>query len=137
MDKNVLRKRAGILLFLSSIFIAGCDKENDKHGYLAGFISIGPICPVEKIPPDPGCLPTAETYKAYPVTVYSSDGKNKIAKLNPSIEGSYTSEIPDGNYIVILEKPQNPIGGSNLPASISINSMDTTKLNIIIDTGIR
>jgi hypothetical protein len=137
MDKNVLRKQFGIILFLSLIFVAGCDKSNDSHGFLKGVISIGPICPVEKIPPDPGCLPTAETYKAYPVSVYSSDGKKIIIQLSPSLEGSYTCEIPAGNYLVILEKPQNNIGGSNLPASISISSRDTTKLNINIDTGIR
>jgi hypothetical protein len=137
MDKNVLRIQVGIILFLSLIFVAGCDKSNDNHGYLAGVISIGPICPIERIPPDPGCLPTAETYKAYPVSVYSSDGRTKITQLNPSLDGFYTSEIPDGNYLVILEKPQNNIGGSNLPASVSINSKDTTKLYINIDTGIR
>jgi hypothetical protein len=137
MDKNVLRIQVGIILFLSLIFVAGCDKSNDNHGYLAGVISIGPICPIERIPPDPGCLPTVETYKAYPVSVYSSDGRTKITQLNPSLDGFYTSEIPDGNYLVILEKPQNNIGGSNLPASVSINSKDTTKLYINIDTGIR
>lgn len=137
MDKNVLTKHVGIILFLLLFLFAGCDKSDGNHGFLSGVISIGPICPVEKIPPDPGCLPTAETYKAYPVSVYSSDGKTKITQLNPSLDGSYTSEIPDGNYLVILEKPQNNIGGSNLPASVSINSKDTTKLYINIDTGIR
>lgn len=137
MNKNVLRKQVTVIFFLPLIFLADCDKSNDNRGYLSGVISIGPICPVEKIPPDPGCLPTAETYKAYPVNVYSSDGKNKIAHLNPSLDGSYTSEIPAGNYLVVLEKPQNNIGGSNLPASVSINSKDTTKLYINIDTGIR
>jgi hypothetical protein len=137
MDRYVLRKHVEIILFLSLILFAGCDKSDGNHGFLSGVISIGPICPVEKIPPDPGCLPTAETYKAYPVSVYSSDGKTKITQLNPSLDGSYTSEIPDGNYLVILEKPQNNIGGSNLPATVSINSKDTTKLYINIDTGIR
>src|SRR5664279_2051494 len=111
MDKNGLRTQVGIILFFSLIFLAGCDKLNDNHGFLSGVISIGPICPVEKIPPDPGCLPTAETYKAYPVNVYSSDGKNKITRLNPSLDGFYTIEIPAGNYLVVLEKPQNNIGG--------------------------
>jgi hypothetical protein len=137
MDKNLLRIQVGIILFLSLIFVAGCDKSNNNNGYLSGVISIGPICPVEKIPPDPGCLPTAETYKAYPVSVYSSDGRTKIIQLSPSLDGSYISDLPDGKYLVILEKPQNNIGGSNLPASVSINSKDTTKLYINIDTGIR
>jgi hypothetical protein len=137
MYKIVSRKRVGVLLLLLLIFISSCKKSDDNHGYLTGVITIGPICPVEKIPPDPGCLPTAETYKAYPVNIYSSDGKNKIAQLNPAIDGSYSREIPAGKYLIVLDKPQNNIGGSNLPASVSISSKDTTILNINIDTGIR
>jgi hypothetical protein len=137
MDNIILRKPIGVLLFLSLIYISGCDKSKENQGYLSGVIIIGPICPVEKIPPDPGCLPTAETYKAYPVSVYSSDGKNKIEQLNPSLAGFYTSEIPAGKYLIVLEKAQNIVGGSNLPVSVSISSKDTTILNINIDTGIR
>ena len=108
-----------------------------ENGYLEGVISIGPICPVEKVPPDPACLPTAETYKAYPVSVFTSDGKRKITQLNPSIDGTFSSKLPPGNYLVVLEKAQNNIGGSNLPVEVSISSQDKTLLNINIDTGIR
>lgn len=110
--------------------------DQDK-GYLAGVISIGPICPVESIPPDPACLPTAETYKAYPVSVFSNDGKRKIVQLNPSLDGSYITNLSPGNYLVVLEKAQNNLGGSNLPVEISITSLEETFLNISIDTGIR
>jgi hypothetical protein len=92
---------------------------------------------VETVPPDPACLPTAETYKAYPVRVFTSDGKIKISQLNPSLDGSFISELPPGSYLVVLEKAQNNIGGSNLPVEVTINSQVTTMLNINIDTGIR
>ena len=116
----------------------GCDRKKSlKVGFLEGTISIGPICPVETIPPDPACQPTAETYKAYPVSIYTSDGKTKIALLQPSLDGSFSRELPPGNYLVVLEKAQNNIGGSNLPAEVSITSLDKTLLNINIDTGIR
>jgi hypothetical protein len=137
MEKHLLRKGVGIILFLTIVFAAGCDKSDKESGYLAGIISIGPICPVERIPPDPACLPTAETYKAYPVSVFSSDGKDKITQLNPSLNGSFNCELPAGKYIVILENDMNKAGGSNLPVNISISSRDTTSLNISIDTGIR
>jgi len=29
---------------------------------LAGKVNIGPLCPVERNPPDPSCQPTEETY---------------------------------------------------------------------------
>jgi hypothetical protein len=138
MNRCGLIKRSGILIFLTILFAAGCSTSTHKEsGYLEGVISIGPICPVERIPPDPACLPTAETYKAYPVSIFSSDGKKKISRLDPSSDGSYFCELPSGNYQVILEKVQVSVGGSNLPVKISINPLEKTLLNIDIDTGIR
>jgi hypothetical protein len=132
-------QRILVAIFLTWIAVmSGCDsKKALVAGILEGTISIGPICPVETIPPDPACLPTAETYKAYPVSVFTSDGKTKIAQLMPSLDGSYTSELPPGDYLVVLERAKNNIGGSNLPAIVSISSQDKTLLNINIDTGIR
>ena len=127
------------ILFLAGLmFILSCEKQTANNtGFLGGKITIGPICPVEKIPPDPACLPTAETYKAYPVSVWTSDGVRKILQLNPALDGSFKSELVPGSYLVILEKIQNRIGNSNLPVEVSIVSQDITILNINIDTGIR
>jgi hypothetical protein len=133
-----------INIILSTVFLAGvlvilgCDKEiNRGTGFLEGVISIGPICPVETVPPDPGCLPTAETYKAYPVSIWTSNGRKKIAQINPALDGSYKTELDNGNYLVILGNGQNRIARSNLPVEVSIIPQNKTILNINIDTGIR
>jgi len=128
----------GITFIAGLLFISGCSKHvTQEAGFLEGVISIGPICPVERIPPDPACLPTAETYKAYPVSVWTSNGKRKTAQINPALDGSFRTELAPGYYLVILEKEQNMVGGSNLPVEVLINSQDKTILNINIDTGIR
>jgi hypothetical protein len=138
MNKDVSIKSPGIIFIISFFLFAGCHKTvHQGNGYLEGTISIGPICPVEHIPPDPACQPTAETYKAYPVSVYTADRKRKIAQLNPSLDGSYSTELQPGNYMVVLEAAQNKAGGSNLPVEVTITSDDKTLLNIDIDTGIR
>lgn len=138
MEKHTYRSIFGIVFLTAILFISGCDKRIAQDpGYLEGVISIGPICPVERVPPDPACLPTAETYKAYPVSVFSSDGRRKILQLNPSLDGSFITELAPGNYLVVLDKAQNYIGGSNLPVEVSISTQDKTLLNINIDTGIR
>ena len=138
MKISAYKKICGIIFLICFVLISGCEKKRTiSAGFLEGTISIGPICPVETIPPDPACLPTAETYKAYPVFVFTSDGKNKITQLKPELDGTYSSELPSGNYLVVLEKPQNTIGGSNLPAEVSISAQDKTLLDINIDTGIR
>jgi hypothetical protein len=136
--------RLSIKLIVGSAFLvclscfSGCDKQyNQESGFLEGKISIGPLCPVEKDPPDPGCLPTAETYKAYPVSIWTLNGKSKIAQINPSLDGSYMIELIPGNYLIKLEREKYVIGGSNLPAEVSIVSQQETILDIDIDTGIR
>jgi hypothetical protein len=138
MKKNNYIRILVVILLTCIAVMSGCDsKKALVEGILEGTISIGPICPVETIPPDPACLPTAETYKAYPVNVFTSDGKTKVAQLMPSLDGSYSSELPPGDYLIVLEGAKNNIGGSNLPVIVSIKAQDKTLLNINIDTGIR
>lgn len=138
MEKRIYNRLFGIIFFTVLFFISGCVKLGiHEAGVLEGAISIGPICPVERDPPDPGCLPTAETYKAYPVSVWTLNGRRKIAQIHPELDGSFKTELAPGNYLVILENGQNKIGSSNLPVEVSIISQEKTLLNINIDTGIR
>lgn len=137
MIRRSLKFIPGIVFLFGLVFL-GCDKQiNRETGFLEGTISIGPICPVETDPPDPGCLPTAETYKAYPVTIWTSNGGRKIAQINPALDGSYKTELVYGNYLVKLENGQKGPGSSNLPVEVSIIPQGEIVLNINIDTGIR
>ena len=116
---------------------SGCDgRIKQEQGVLEGTISIGPICPVETDPPRPECLPTAETYKAYPVSIWTSDGGQKVAQLSPALDGSFSMELDPGQYLIKLEKV-NSIGGSNLPITVEISTLEKAIVNIDIDTGIR
>ena len=134
-NKNII---ISLILLTGLLFNWGCDKlSTQDEGILEGNISIGPICPVETDPPDPGCSPTAETYKAYPVSVWTQDGKSKITLLKPSLDGSYKTDLEPGKYLIILETGRNNIGSSNLPVEVTIMSGEITTLNIDIDTGIR
>lgn len=120
--------------------VLSCVKQNliSGSGVLKGKISIGPLCPVERIPPDPNCLPTMETYKAWATAVWTLNKNSKIATLVPNLDGTYQIDIPTGNYIIDFATDQsNHIGGSNIPKTISISNKDTTIFNINIDTGIR
>jgi hypothetical protein len=123
---------------LLGLILSGCEKQtNQETGFLEGIISIAPICPVETDPPGPGCLPTAETYKAYPVSIWTSSGRRKIAGINPALDGSYKTELTPGIYLVKLGTISQGIGNCNLPAEVTITSQHETVLNINIDTGIR
>jgi hypothetical protein len=106
-------------------------------GVIRGKISIGPLCPVETIPPRPECLPTAETYKNWQTAVWTLS-RDKIAKVVPDSTGNYMITISTGNYIIDFDQPRTTtVGFSNLPHEIHVASGDTTVFDITIDTGIR
>lgn len=136
---NIVSKYVVILIFLlGASILSGCEDEiKEGNGRLEGIISIGPICPVETDPPEPACLPTAETYNAYPVYVWTANKSRKVAKIEPELDGSFFLELAAGDYIVDLDKEQIALGGSNLPMGISIEPLATASLSIEIDTGIR
>lgn len=127
----------GLLLF-TLLLIWSCDERQIQifeKGFLEGKVTIGPLCPVEKFPPDPACEPTEETYRAWPIVVWTADKKTKIAKIQPNVDGNYKIDLPEGSYIVDLDKQH--MFGKNLPATIDIEPSKTTILDIDIDTGIR
>ena len=136
--ERLLLKLLPVLAIMSVLFTFSTCEDNisGDDGLLEGTITIGPICPVETDPPSPDCLPTAETYKAYPVSIWTSDGSRKIAQINPALDGSFGVVLVPGLYLVKLEK-DNGIGSSNLPLTVVISSLEKTVVNISIDTGIR
>lgn len=120
------------------ILIFGCVQTPSlERGTLSGRITIGPICPVERYPPDPRCQPTNETYKAWQLYVWNLDKTKKIVPIEPELNGSYVVQLPIGKYIIDLEKENQRFGARNLPATIEIKANETTSLDINIDTGIR
>ncbi len=117
------------------LLFSGCQKK--EPGFLEGNISIGPLCPVETYPQSSDCLPTLETYKAYPVVIWTSDGKKKITQIYPTVEGYFKIELDPDLYLVTLETGENSTSHSNLPETVIIVSEMTTRFDINIDTGIR
>ena len=104
-------------------------------GFLIGKVTIGPLCPVERIPPDPNCQPTEATYKAWQIAVYTLDKRAKLAQIEPNLDGTYQVGLPTGKYLVDFE--ESHAFGKSLPQTIVIKKDQTTVFNIDIDTGIR
>ena len=126
------------LLLFTLLLVLSCDERQIQpfeQGFLEGKVTIGPLCPVEKFPPDPACEPTEDTYKAWPIVVWTADKKTKIAKIQPELNGNYKIDLPEGSYIVALDKKHR--FGMNLPVPINIEPGKTLTLHIDIDTGIR
>ena len=105
----------------------------DTTGTLTGKVSIGPLCPVEPCTVPHDRLVAA--YAAHPITI-STPGGNRVTSVIADPETGYTVALKPGTYIVDI--PKQGIGGSpELPATVTIRSGETVRLDISIDTGIR
>ncbi len=104
-----------------------------EEGILAGRITVGPLCPVERDPPDPGCMPNDETYLLHPIAVY--DGETKVFEFAGGIDGTYKISLKPGTY-TLREAQQAGIGGMQ-EAEVTLEAGKTTVQDLDIDTGIR
>lgn len=127
-----INRLVGLGLFLIfSILLMGCTNPSD--GTVQGFISIGPLCPVETSPPDPTCQPTAQTYLNFPITVFRLvDGAQiEVNTFHGDATGFYELSLTPGNYLFSRNDRFFK------PIQFTIQSNETLDLNIQIDTGIR
>jgi hypothetical protein len=103
-------------------------------GMLKGNMTIGPICPVERV--DQPCNPTPAMYAAHLVYVYDSSRTKLITTLTPDGQGNFSTTLPEGSYFVDVEHLR--IGSvTGAPRTVTIASGKTATLSISIDTGIR
>jgi hypothetical protein len=141
-QKTSLKEWAPYIIILVVILVAivyvtfdsGQPAETgNKTGTLTGKVSISPLCPVEPctIPHDR----LVAAYAARPITISTPEGI-VVTTVTADPESGYTVALKPGMYVVAI--PKQGIGGSpDLPATVTIRSGETVRLDISIDTGIR
>jgi hypothetical protein len=68
-------------------------------GRIEGRVTIGPLCPVERVPPDPSCAPTTQLLAALKVEIHGANGSLlRAVDLNDS--GGYGIDVEPGTYFV-------------------------------------
>ena len=142
--------RAGTLLLLASLLASAlaapsCGGGEDKAppatrpagaGFLEGRATIGPLTPVER----PGVAtptPSAETCTSRGLTVYEQDGVTEVISFQLRPDCTYRVALPPGTYVVRLKETPGVGGSKDLPRTVRIESGETNRLDISIDTGIR
>lgn len=103
-----------------------------KKGSITGMVTLGPTCPVERIPPDPNCAP-----KPYSTSIIiAKSGSMLVFKtIYSDLNGAFGVDIDPGSYILQAK------GGSVLPrcevVTVEVKSGQNTNTEISCDTGIR
>jgi hypothetical protein len=97
-------------------------------------IQAGPVCPVERIPPDPACadrpVPGAE------LVVTDASGQ-RIARGRSNAAGDLSLSLPPGSY-TLTPQPVSGVMGTAAPMTITVVAgASPAAIVVIYDTGIR
>lgn len=110
-------------------------KEMPGNGTVIGRVILGPICPVERIPPDPACAP--KPYKST-LTIWSTWTGSSYQPVRTDANGLFNLSLPPGAYSLAVSRPS---GGSLFPRctdlKISVAAKKTQNVTVNCDTGIR
>jgi len=100
---------------------------------VGGTAAAGPVCPVERVPPDPACAPPPVAG----ATVVVRDGAGaEVGRTVTAADGSFFVELAAGEYVV---EPQPAAGllGTPAPQDVTVADGAATTIQLDYDTGIR
>jgi hypothetical protein len=101
-------------------------------GGIKGKITLSPICPVERMPPDPSCAP--KPYETS-ISIKKSGGSSLVKTIQSKSDGTFSTDLPPGSYVLDINSgkayPQCP------ETKVEILSGKFAAVDISCDTGIR
>ena len=106
--------------------------HSQKTG-IGGVANAGPVCPVEKNPPDPACAPGPVDGA---VLVFTDAGVTEVARVTTAADGTFFAELPAGLYVV-TPQPTKGLLGTPGAESVTVTDGATARLDLAYDTGIR
>lgn len=101
-------------------------------GTIHGQVLLGPICPVERIPPDPACAP--KPYKTT-INVLRTPTGAPYKKVATDALGRFTISLAPGKYI--LRATSRSIYPRCTDKAIKVLAKKSLTIKIDCDTGIR
>lgn len=135
---NVGTQGARLPAVLSALIIitVACTPAEPAPG--AGFIEVravaGPVCPVERDPPDPACAPRPVPDAR--IVVHPMGEPDVVAEGSTDHAGIVLLEVAPGDYVVAGGEVAGMFGVPE-PTGTSVRTGMTTFVELAWDTGIR
>jgi hypothetical protein len=102
---------------------------------VTGHVTAGPVCPVERNPPDPACAP--RPVAGGHVTVVDEASGAIVATAATDQNGAYAVDVPPGTYELRAEADPPGIGGTTPVPFVADARNQGMTVDIELDTGIR
>jgi hypothetical protein len=102
---------------------------------VTGTVTAGPVCPVETVPPDPGCAPRPV---AGAVIVVTNTGGQELGRTTTAADGSYQMVVGETGTLTISGLPVAGLMRAPAPTNVTLTSPgETERVDLQYDTGIR
>jgi len=126
------------------LFVAACSGQQSGTGVatgaggeaqrVTGRATAGPICPVERNPPDPACAPRPV---AGAVLVIQNGAGSEVTRTTTDADGRFSLTLEPGSYRLVPQAAQGLMGGAR-PVDFQVVAGKQSKpLQVSYDTGIR
>ena len=114
--------------------LGACMAQASGNG-IRGRVTSSPTCPVETMPPQPGCQPRGFAAK---VRIYRLSDRHTVKRLTTGGDGRFVVGLGAGRYGVVAR----PASGASLPrcpgpVKTTVRSGRYARVAISCDSGIR
>jgi hypothetical protein len=136
-----------LALVLLGIMLLGCTPAGGTAGpstigspagsppSVTGVVTAGPVCPVERNPPDPSCAPRA----VVGAVIEAVDaGGHVVARATTAADGSYVLTVGETGTLTITAQPVAGFMRPPAPKTVTLAVPGATeRVDLEYDTGIR
>lgn len=122
-----------------ALILTACLPVPEPTSGATGVIQIevvaGPVCPVERDPPDPNCEP--RPVEGVRVLLQPADGRDiLVGEATTDADGNATIRVQPGDYLVVGGDVAGLMGRPD-PTTVTVVAAETVTVSISYDTGIR
>jgi hypothetical protein len=123
-----------VLLGLVVVFLLGACTPAGSTYEVGGHAMAGPVCPVERNPPDPSCAPRPVSGAVLIIT--TADG-HEVGRATTTADGRWVLALPAGSY-TLTPQPVTGLLGVARPVTFTVTAAGSSvSLDVTYDTGIR
>jgi hypothetical protein len=119
---------------LCALLLASCAPAGGPSYPVGGRAVAGPVCPVERIPPDPACAPRPVVGAV--LVIAASDG-HEVARATTDTDGRWTVTLAAGTYTLTPQAVSGLLGRAPALQFTVSTTGSSIGLDVTYDTGIR
>jgi hypothetical protein len=126
-----------VLLAAFGLVLGACSPAPSSVAqvHLTGRATAGPVCPVERVPPDPNCAPRPVAGAVLAIVTVAGA---EVGQARTAADGSFAFDVPEGDYRLVPQRVEGLLGTApSIEFSVRVGGPQPAPFDVLYDTGIR